>query len=97
MQELRKFVFACFLPSVPLCGKLFFMELNEFQIAFGARVRQLREQKNMSAKQVAEKDGILTAPYLSQIENGKVNATLDLVRRLSKTIGEPAHKFFEFQ
>ncbi len=73
------------------------MELNEFQIAFGKKVRKAREQKNRKAKQVAEKDGTLTAPYLSSVENGKINATLDLVRRLSKAIDVPAKDFFDFQ
>src|SRR3954453_5132366 len=41
----------------------------------GARLRQLREQKGMSARQVAELAGV-TAPSLSRLENGRVSPTV---------------------
>ena len=57
----------------------------------------MREQKNLTATQVAQNDGRFTTPYLSALENGKINATLDIVRRLSLATGAPAKDFFDFQ
>ncbi len=73
------------------------MELQTFQAAFGGQVRKVREKNNLKAKQVAEKDGQFTTAYLSALENGKINATIDTVRRLSLATGAPASEFFAFQ
>jgi transcriptional regulator with XRE-family HTH domain len=60
----------------------------------GARLRQLREQKGMSARQVAELAGV-TAPYLSRLENGRVSPTVASLARLVAAMGETMATLFQ--
>ena len=71
------------------------MELNQFQQAFGTRLRTLRKQKGISLLQLSVEAG-MSEGYLSKLENGKINATLDVVRRLSLTLNVTAKEFFNF-
>ena len=71
------------------------MELHEFQKAFGARLRDVRKEKGISQSKLSEDTG-MSEGYLSRVENGKVNATLDIVRRLGIALGVGAKVFFDF-
>ena len=71
------------------------MELLEFQKAFGARLRDVRKEKGISQSKLSEDTG-MSEGYLSRVENGKVNATLDIVRRLGIALGVGAKVFFDF-
>lgn len=70
------------------------MELNDFQQAFGDRVRAAREEKKLSKSQLAELTKLQTTD-ITQIEEGKRNACLDVIRRLSMALEVPAAYFFE--
>jgi repressor LexA len=64
----------------------------ELQLAgtrnFGARLKALRQQQNMTLDDLAARSGISKA-YLSQIENGRVDPPRDdKVRRLEAVFGE---------
>ncbi len=49
-------------------------------------VRVWREQRGLSATALAEKAGI-AQPYLSQIENGKRDGTVDTFKRIAAALG----------
>jgi transcriptional regulator with XRE-family HTH domain len=59
----------------------------------GRRLRQLREQKGMSARQVAELAGV-TPAYLSRLENSRVSPTVASLARLVAAMGETMATLF---
>lgn len=71
------------------------MELHEFQKAFGARLRDVRKGKGISQGKLSVDTG-MSEGYLSRLENGKVNVTLDIVRRLGIALGVEARVLFDF-
>jgi transcriptional regulator with XRE-family HTH domain len=52
---------------------------------FGFRVRQLRQAKGISQEELAEKAG-LDRTYISSIERGKRNISLNNIKRLAKAL-----------
>jgi transcriptional regulator with XRE-family HTH domain len=60
----------------------------------GPRLRQLREQKAMSARQVADVAGV-SAAYLSRLENGHVSPTVATLARLVEAMGETMATLFQ--
>jgi transcriptional regulator with XRE-family HTH domain len=60
----------------------------------GPRLRQLREQKAMSARQVAGQAGV-SAAYLSRLENGRVSPTVATLARLVAAMGETMATLFQ--
>lgn len=71
------------------------MELLEFQKAFGARLRYVRKEKGISQSKLSEDTG-MSEGYLSRLENGRVNATLDILRRLGIALQVEVKVFFDF-
>lgn len=59
----------------------------------GPRLRQLRDQKSLSARQVAELAGV-TPAYLSRLENGRVSPTVATLARLVAAMGETMATLF---
>lgn len=59
----------------------------------GPRLRQLREQKSMSARHVADLAG-LTPAYLSRLENGRLSPTVATLARLVAAMGETMSTLF---
>ena len=49
------------------------------------KLRVWREYRGMSAKELAEATG-LAAPYISQLENGKREGTLDTFKKIAATL-----------
>ena len=60
----------------------------------GPRLRQLREQKALSARQVSDLAG-LTPAYLSRLENGRVSPTVATLARLVSAMGETMATLFQ--
>lgn len=56
-------------------------------IAIGARIREDRKRAGLTLAQVAKEVGI-SIPYLSQIENGKVNLSIPKLESISRVLGE---------
>src|SRR5438094_1622162 len=54
----------------------------------GRFVRKLREQKELTQEQLASKTGI-TYQYLSGLENGRENFSIDILESLGKALGCP--------
>ena len=60
----------------------------------GPRLRQLRELKALSARQVADRAGV-SAAYLSRLENGRVSPTVATLARLVSAMGETMATLFQ--
>ncbi len=60
----------------------------------GPRLRQLREQKGLSARQVADLAGV-TPAYLSRLENGRLSPTVASLARLVAAMGETMSTLFQ--
>jgi XRE family transcriptional regulator, regulator of sulfur utilization len=52
------------------------------ELAFGPRVRALREGMDLSLRDLAERSGV-SAPMLSQVERGATSPTLSVARRIA--------------
>ena len=61
---------------------------------FGNRVRELRLQAGMSQEAFADKVGF-DRTYISGIERGKRNPSLDAIEIISKGLGESVSSMFE--
>ncbi|MBW1739754.1 MAG: helix-turn-helix transcriptional regulator [Deltaproteobacteria bacterium] len=61
----------------------------------GARIKSLRNSKNITQEQLSERTGI-NPKYLSSIERGKENPTLNTLIRLSETLDVDLWEVFEF-
>lgn len=59
----------------------------------GQRVRELRKLRQMSTRDLGRKAGI-SAGYVSQIENGQANASLQVVRAIAESFGIPWVELF---
>jgi transcriptional regulator with XRE-family HTH domain len=59
----------------------------------GARIRQLREARNMSARDLAEAASVSPA-YLSRLENAKVSPTVATLGRIVQAMGESIASLF---
>jgi len=53
---------------------------------FGRNVRQARKDKGWTQEQLAFEAGVKRA-YLSEVENGQRNVSLDIVEKLAKALG----------
>lgn len=59
----------------------------------GARIRQLRESKHMSARELADAAAVSPA-YLSRLENAKVSPTVATLSRIVQAMGESIASLF---
>jgi len=55
------------------------------QIAFGARVRELRRTADLTQEELAARCGLFRT-YLSRIENGTANPTLTMIHALATSL-----------
>jgi transcriptional regulator with XRE-family HTH domain len=62
----------------------------------GSRIKQLRRTRNYSQEKMAEIAGI-NPKYLSSIERGEENPTLDLFIRLAQALKVDLREFFEIE
>ncbi len=61
--------------------------------AFGSEVRQLRRAREMTLKAISEASGI-SVSYLSAIERGASNPSIDVVQRIAKALSVSPAWFF---
>lgn len=66
---------------------------HEARIAFGARIRQMREAQGISLRKFALMIGI-SYPYLSNIETGRQAATIDVIDRIAQGLGVEIRELF---
>jgi transcriptional regulator with XRE-family HTH domain len=59
----------------------------------GARVRELRSARGLSARELASRAGV-TPAYLSRLENGRLSPTVSTLTRVMRAMGEPVSRVF---
>lgn len=65
------------------------------QEKLGKAVAQLRKERNISQEQFAFDSGI-ARKYMSEIENGKRNISLDVIERLAQAFRMRPSELFEY-
>lgn len=60
---------------------------------FGNRLKNLRKEKGLSQEELALKSG-LNRPYISGIEQGKRNVSLEVMEKLAEALGVEIGEFF---
>lgn len=61
---------------------------------FGARIRLVREKKNISQLELADK-ALLDITTISDIENGKRNPTLKTISKIAESLGVNVKELME--
>jgi DNA-binding XRE family transcriptional regulator len=59
------------------------IEVTEARIKGESMLRAWRKDRGLTLKQLAEKSG-LSVPYLSQLENGQKEPTIDTIKKLAR-------------
>src|SRR5687768_3858879 len=67
---------------------------EEFLLAFGQRIRAERARRGMSRKLLADHAG-MSERYITQIESGKGNISILLLRQLAAVLGLPLVRLVE--
>jgi len=68
-------------------------ELDEVKSSLGRRIKDLRNERGMSARVLAEASGV-TGGFLSQVENGKVMPSVGTLIRLATALGTRVGELF---
>ena len=55
-------------------------------VLFGRQLRQRRRELRLTQGQISEQTGV-SVPYLSVIESGRTNPSLELVEKLARSVG----------
>lgn len=63
-------------------------------VAFGERIRQLRQAAGMTQEDLAERCGLFRT-YMSRIETGKANPTLSMIHALATSLGVSMVELFD--
>lgn len=64
------------------------------RVRFGRRVRDLRESAGLLQRDVAQSAGI-DSTYLSGVENGRRNPTLDVIVAIAHALDVPVTRLFD--
>ncbi|WP_370623562.1 helix-turn-helix domain-containing protein [cf. Phormidesmis sp. LEGE 11477] len=72
------------------------MECMDIKILFGRNVRKSRELKGWSQEKLAERSG-LHRTYISGIERGVRNPTIEIVREIALALDEHPSSLLEFE
>jgi transcriptional regulator with XRE-family HTH domain len=75
-----------------IVNKKYIMDIKE---KFGRRIRLLRKEKGFSQEELAERSG-LNRPYISAIEQGKRNVSLEVMEKLAGALGIEIDQLFLF-
>ena len=67
---------------------------NSSRQAFGARIKQLRSEKGFTQEELADRVGVFRT-YMSRIETGVGNPTLDMIHALADSLGVQIPELFE--
>ena len=66
----------------------------DIAVRFGQAVRKLRREQNISQEELAERCG-LHRTYISDIELGKRNVSLENIERIAAAFEQPLSDFFK--
>jgi len=67
----------------------------DIKVAYGEKVKAIRKSQNVSQEKLAELAD-LDRTYISDIENGKRNVSIETVLKIAKALDKPMVSFFEF-
>lgn len=67
--------------------------IDQVDNAVGARLRELRKARGLSAKEVAARAKVSPA-YLSRLENGRISPTVSTLSRIVQAMGESVARVF---
>ncbi|MCC4115286.1 helix-turn-helix domain-containing protein [Aromatoleum toluclasticum] len=70
------------------------MQTSTIRKRFGLRVRELRQASGLSQEAFADKCGFARS-YMSRIERGAANPSLDAVETLAISLGVPVAALFD--
>lgn len=59
----------------------------------GERLRQIREQKNLSQGDIERKTGLLRC-YISRVENGHTVPTIETIEKIARALEVPTYQLF---
>ncbi len=62
-------------------------------MSIGTRIIQIRNQKDLTQKQISERSGIATS-YLSRVENRRLEPRPKTLRRIAEALGVPVSDLF---
>jgi transcriptional regulator with XRE-family HTH domain len=62
-------------------------------MVIGERLRELREQKKLSQRQIEDRSGLLRA-YLSRVENGHTVPAIETLEKWAKALEVPMYQLF---
>jgi transcriptional regulator with XRE-family HTH domain len=68
---------------------------TNIKILFGHRLREIRTKKGISQEQLA-RDSSLNRTYISKIERGERNVSIETAYRLAQALSIPIKELFEF-
>ncbi|MEM8510440.1 MAG: helix-turn-helix transcriptional regulator [Bacteroidota bacterium] len=71
------------------------MNDSEFKNAFGKRLEQLRKERKLSYRKMAQMCDI-DYSNISKIEKGKINIALSTINELCKALGVEPKELFDF-
>lgn len=66
----------------------------DIKVAYGNKVRQIRKDKGVSQEKLAEL-AELDRTYISDIENGKRNVSIETMFKIANALQSPLIKFFD--
>ena len=69
--------------------------MNSIKKRFGARIKEIRENKGLNQEQLAELVG-MESRHISRIETGKSFTTLENIEKLAKALDVEMDKLFSF-
>ena len=67
----------------------------DIKVKYGEKVREIRKIRRVSQEKLAEL-AELDRTYISDIENGKRNVSIETVFKIAKALDKPMVSFFEF-
>ncbi|MEO0129258.1 MAG: helix-turn-helix transcriptional regulator [candidate division WOR-3 bacterium] len=71
------------------------MKKNPILVKFGQRVRQLREDKNLSQEQLAEKAD-LHPTFIGKIERAEINPSIITLEKIARAFNIPLSQLLSF-
>ncbi|MBD0382635.1 helix-turn-helix domain-containing protein [Paenibacillus sedimenti] len=73
--------------------------MSDFLRLVGERLRMIREEKNLTQSQVAEKTGIegISKSRISDIERGRSNISLKTLEKIMRALDISPNELFSFQ
>ena len=70
------------------------MKIDKIKFQLGIRIKEIRKKKGLTQELLAEMVGI-NAKYLSNIERGRENPTLNILVKISQSLNTQLYEIFD--